>query len=79
MSVNSKGSESGRTKVSGSNIEEVEKGFKLGTFAGTKAIYRKTSAGTFEAHIPHVGIVDSHHTSPAKFGAWLKKTYRRVS
>jgi len=52
--------------------------FKTGTFAGTKAIYRKTPAGTFEAHIPHIGIVDSHHTCPARFGAWLRTAYRRV-
>lgn len=53
-------------------------GFKRGNFAGTKTIYRKTPAGTFEAHIPHIGIVDSHHTEPNKFGNWLRKTYRRV-
>jgi len=64
--------------VSGTEGTSLSEGFKRGVFAGTKAIYRKTPAGTFETYIPHIGIVDSHHSTPEGFGCWLKLTYRRV-
>lgn len=49
--------------------------FKRGVFGWVSCLYRKNLAGEFETYAPHIGVVNSHKTTPQDFGRWLN-TFR---